>query len=353
MKPVFSMFHKYIVLVTFSLLLSGCGESDLVKLQNNELKSARLAIQNGSSGSGSATGGTTGSDAGVDGNGATTAGAGSGSTDSGVTDGGATGENTGGNGGGVSTAVDLSLYNLVFSDEFRGSSIDADKWNTALTWGPDLVVYDQLQYYVDLQNFPDFGYNPFNLDGEILTLTAVETPDNLRAAANEQPWLSGVLTSAGKFDFTYGYIETRIDTQEGRGVWPGFWLLSSEFAGLKPELFVMEYDGSKPGSLFHNYNYQDADGNLRSPGQWEVSSTDFSNGFHTVGVAWSPQELLFYIDSVPRYRIVGQNVSSQNMYLILNLAVGGIWTGAPDGTTPRPASIAIDYVRVYQLKSGG
>lgn len=247
-----------------------------------------------------------------------------------------------------SEGVDVSGYDLVFSDEFQSSELDSSKWNTALTWGPDLVVYNQMQYYVDVQNDPDFGYNPFELNDGILTISAIETPEALRSVANEQPWLSGVLTTADKFDFTYGYIEARVEVQAGRGLWPAVWMLGSEFMGLKPELFVMENDGGRPNSIFHNYNYTDQEGILRSPGQWEVNSTDFSEGFQKVGVSWSPQELLFYINDVPRYRIIGENVSSQNMYLVLSLAMGGIWLDAPDSTTPEPAHFKIDYVRVYQ-----
>lgn len=365
---------KSLIACLVALALTACGESDLVELQDRELNDARIAVQAPPLGPANPTGGDSGSDAGSDGSGTDGAGTDGSGTDGGSTagagtDGGSTaattdgstggstdGAGTGGDsgtttGGNSGNGFDLSNYSLVFSDDFRQTTLDATKWNTALTWGPDLVIYDQLQYYVDLQNSPDFGYNPFNLNGEVLTITSVETPESLRAAANEQPWLSGVLTSAGKFDFTYGYVETRVDVEGGRGVWPAFWMLSTEFEGLKPELFIMEFDGSKPDSFFHNYNYQDSDGNLRSPGQWEVTSTEFSEGFHKVGVAWSPEELLFYIDDEPRYRIVGENVSSQDMYLILNLAMGGVWPGAPDGTTPTPASVAIDYVRVYQLNN--
>ena len=297
-------------LIGATLSLSACGESDLVELEERQLAVARFAA------AAAATPAPGGEDA---------------DTET------------------PSTGVDLTQYNLVFSDEFRSGSLDSSKWNTALTWGPDLVVYNQLQYYVDTQNDTDFGYEPFTFDGEVLTISATETPDALRSAANEQPWLSGTLTTAGKFDFTYGYAEASIDLQEGRGLWPAFWMLSSEFDNLKPEIFIMEYDGAKPNSLFHNYNYTDVDNLLRSPGQWEVSSESFSDGFQKVGVAWSPQELLFYINDVPRYRIVGENVSNQDMYLILSLAVGGIWPGAPDATTPVPSTTRIDYVRVYQL----
>jgi len=387
MKSHTQIFVQTAVASIVVLSLTACGQSDLVDLQERELNDARIAAQARPVGAANPTepatpgstdsgGSTAGSDSGsgtsdsestggaVDGN---TAGESSSGTtgdtggntggDSGSTgdSGGATGGATGGDNNGGETSgqsgngVDLGLYNLVFSDEFNGASIDADKWNTALSWGPDLVVYDQLQYYVDVQNNPDFGYNPFSFDGENLTISAIETPDALRASANEQSWLSGVLTTASKFDLTYGYIEARVDLQSGRGVWPGLWMLSTEFDGLKPELFIMEYDGARPDSIFHNYNYQDADGNLRSPGQWEVVLPGISEGFHTVGLAWSPEELLYYIDGEPRYRIVGANVSSQNMYLIFNLAIGGIWPGAPDGTTSKPATLVVDYVRAYQL----
>jgi beta-glucanase (GH16 family) len=248
-----------------------------------------------------------------------------------------------------SFSLDLSEYDLIFSEEFSSDSIDATKWNTVLSWGADFVIYNQLQYYVDSLNDPEFGYDPFTLDNGALTISAIETPENLRAAANEQAWLSGVLSSAGKFDLTYGYIEARVKVEQGLGLWPAFWLLSSDFGGLRPELFVMEYDGAKPDSVFHNYNYQDSNGDLRSVGQREVTSDGFSTGFHTVGVRWSEQELLFYIDGTPSYRVVGEEVPAQPMHLIINLAVGGIWPGAPDGTTPRPASMQIDYIRAYQL----
>lgn len=252
--------------------------------------------------------------------------------------------------GAARTGVDLSQFDLIFSDEFNGSAIDADKWNTAYQWGDDLVINDELQYYVDIQNAPDFAYNPFSFDGESLVITAIETPAELIAAANNQAYLSGVLTTSDKFDMTFGYIEARIDFPQGTGLWPAFWMLSSEFVDLKPQLFIAEANGAKPSSVFHNYNYHDDEGNLRTPGQLEISNADFADGFHTLAVSWEPEELLFFIDGEPRYRIIGENVSSQAMYMLLNLAVGGVWVGTPDSQTAFPTEVKIDYVRAYQRK---
>ncbi|ASJ72371.1 glycoside hydrolase family 16 protein [Granulosicoccus antarcticus] len=297
-----------------ALLLSGCGESDLLSLQEQELEAARLEsgelaadpanpdVENGSQEDVS------------------------------------------------NPHMELSDYELVFADDFRDDSLDPSKWNTTLSWGPDLLIHDQLQYYVDSQTNPGFGYDPFSFDGEQLSILASETPESLRASANEQPWLSGVLTTAGKFDFQYGYVEARMQVPQGQGVWPAFWMLGSDYTDVKPELYVMEFDGSRAESIFLNYRYEDESGQINDTLRWEESFVAAATGFHQYGVAWSPGELLFYIDRQPRYRIIGERVASQDMYLILNLAMGGVWPGPVGQTTGSPVALVIDYVRAYQLK---
>jgi hypothetical protein len=39
--------------------------------------------------------------------------------------------------------------------------------------------------------------------------------------------------------------------------------------------------------------------------------------------------------------------SSNGNFIILDLAVGGDWPGAPDGTTTFPSEVLVDYVRLY------
>lgn len=298
-------------LVPLTLALAGCGESDLEALHDQSLNDAR-------------------DEAGlVPGAASPTAG------------GSLTGD-------GPEAAFDLDGYTLVFNEEFRDLALDPTRWNTALQWGPDVIVDDELQYYVDTFADPGVAHSPFTLDGETLTISAIETPEELRAAANGQPWLSGALTTAGHFDMTYGYVEVRVDMPRGQGVRPALWMLGSEFADLRPQLFIMERDGAKPDRLFHNYEYVDEAGESRSPGRFEVVEESLSDGFHTVGVAWSPEEFLFVVDGEPRYRIIGENVSRQAMYLVLSLAIGGKRSDAPDAATPRPTRWLIDYVRVWQ-----
>jgi len=244
--------------------------------------------------------------------------------------------------------IDLDDYELVFADEFTAPTLDATLWKTAFEWGPDLVINDEQQYYVDTDADPDFGFDPFELDGESLTIRAMRTPEQLRASANEQPWLSGVLSGAQRVEFEQGYIEARVDLPEGQGLWPSFWLLASQLDGRRPRVFIGEYDGGRPQALFHDYQYEDGSGSVRSAGQLRVDEQGLSEGFHTLGLSWTPAELVYYIDGVARYRVVGDDLPGQPMYPVLNLALGGTFVGSTDQTTPTSPALTIDYVRVWQ-----
>jgi len=245
-------------------------------------------------------------------------------------------------------AIDVTEYSLVFNDEFNTPVLDASKWNTAMAWGSDLVINEEDQYYVDTQANPDSAYNPFRFDGESIIITADAAPESMADTVNGQSHVSGALTTLGKFDMSYGYVEARVDLPEGAGLWPSIWMLGSDFKDLKPQLYLMEYNGAEPNSVFHNYNYTDSDGNLRSPRQHEVVVEGASEGWQTIGVRWSVGELVYYVNGYPTFQVSGANVASQAMYLIMNMAVGGLWVDDPDASTPLPSEFKVDYVRIYQ-----
>ena len=77
---------------------------------------------------------------------------------------------------------------------------------------------------------------------------------------------------------------------------------------------------------------------------------DFSADFHTYGVEWTPGRIIWSVDGQETARVEGDQVSSEQMYLLANLAVGGDFPGSPDETTPFPSTYEIDYIRVWQRR---
>ncbi len=239
-------------------------------------------------------------------------------------------------------------YQLVFSEEFEGNTLDTTKWNTSYLWGTDLFINSEEQYYVDTKNDPNFGYDPFKVNDGMLSIEAIRTPDNLRDKALGQPYLSGVITSYDSFQFTYGYVEARARVPYSKGLWSAFWLLNAFYVERKPEIDIMEHIGDIRDVAYHTYHYYDQNGNLHSTESLETGGIDYTNQFHTFGVEWLPGKLIFYIDGKETQTITDSNISSQAMYIIANTALGGWWPGSPDETTQFPSQYEIDYIRAYQ-----
>lgn len=238
-------------------------------------------------------------------------------------------------------------YSLVFNDEFNRSSIDSSKWNTSYRWGPDIVINQEEQYYVDTLNQPDFGASPFLSNGSRLTIRATKTPNGLRSKAGDQRYLSGAMTTYNKFRMKYGYVEMRAKLPSGKGLWPAFWLLHQHGDGARPEIDVMELLGENPNLVYQTYHYY-KNGKLNSTPSFQVPGPNYSNGFHTYGMLWERGRITWYVDGIITNSYESDNVSTEEMYLLVNLALGGIWSGSPDGSTSFPADFVIDYIRAYQ-----
>ena len=237
-------------------------------------------------------------------------------------------------------------YRLVFSDEFDGGSIDGSKWNTRYRWGPDWIINSERQYYVDALAGGIGGTSPFSHDGGALTISASRTPEELRGSANGQPWISGAMTTYGKFSMRYGYVEMRARFPAGQGLWPAFWLLHEGNDGSRPEIDVVEFVGKRRDRVYQTYHYYE-NYVLRSTPSFEVPGGDWSADFHTYGMRWEPGRITWYVDGRETNRYESGSVSSEDMYLLVNLAVGGVWNGDPDDSTPSPARYTIDWIRAY------
>ena len=185
-------------------------------------------------------------------------------------------------------------------------------------------------------------YSPSALSehGGMLTITASQH------AAGGMPYTSGAISMPASSQFTYGYVEARLQVPAGRGLWSAFWLLCRT-VGVDEEADIMEIIGSKPseGNAVLHYEV----GGVKGRTLQTYQQPDFSAGFHTFAVDWEPGEMTWYVDGVRRFKTT-RNIPERPMTVIANLSVGGptVWPGAPDRYTPFPAQYKIDYIRVYQ-----
>jgi beta-glucanase (GH16 family) len=223
-------------------------------------------------------------------------------------------------------------WKLTFQDEFDGSSLDMKKWNPNDPWGAERNR--ELQAYVK---------DAFAVKDGLLRIQA-EKRDALYAG-KQRAYTSGMMTTYGKFSQQYGRFEIRCRVPKGKGMWPAFWLLP-EPLGWPPEIDVLEILGHQPEKLYMTHHFNDDQKVHRSHGGSWIGP-DFSAEFHEYAVEWSAQSMVWFVDGVERFRSE-KDIPQSRMYLLVNLAVGGDWPGAPDATTAFPGALEVDYVRVYE-----
>lgn len=229
-------------------------------------------------------------------------------------------------------------WTLTFEDNFPGSSLDSSKWNTAYWFGNTNTGNNELEWYL-----------PGNVtiaDGRCSLTAKEETGVHNSITYN---YTSGILSSHDKFYQTYGYFEASVKVPRGQGLWPAFWMLPQDHSW-PPEIDIMEILGHQTYKTYSTLHY-DSGGAQQSSSSYS-GGPDYSLGFHTFAVHWTASFIRWYVDGYLRYEVTA-NIPNKDMYLLLNLAVGGDWPGSPDGTTVFPSSYEIEYVRAYQDPNAG
>lgn len=159
-------------------------------------------------------------------------------------------------------------------------------------------------------------------------------------------YASAAIHTRNKFTFTFGAIEARMRAPKGRGLMPLFQLLPN-MKRTPPEITIFQMLGQQPNTAEFSFKYFDWDGIGRML-LGAAAGSDFSNDYHTYTLEWSPTSFRFFVDGVQRGSYTGESVLRDPAFLVLSLAVGGNEPGSPDGSTPFPQSLAVDYVRIWQ-----
>lgn len=181
-------------------------------------------------------------------------------------------------------------------------------------------------------------------------------------------WTSARLKTVGLEQPRFGRIEAKMKLPTGAGLWPAFWMLGADHAKIVwpdcGEIDLMENVPEKvPGGLgpnkikatVHGPGYSGTNGIGKVVALPAGGRVD--DGFHVYGAIWSPKRISFYVDdpknifftATPKSLPKGRKwVYDKPFFLIMNLAVGGSWPKDPDAKTPDPATMLVNWVRVYR-----
>jgi beta-glucanase (GH16 family) len=244
---------------------------------------------------------------------------------------------------------------VIWSDEFdAGSAPDETVWSYDLGaggWGNA----EMQEYTSDPANV--------RVEGGNLIITAQEQV----LKGNRRSFTSARIKTENKVTVLYGTIEARIRVPDlADGLWPAFWTLGNNFAEVgwpsSGELDIMEMGyasaiaegvvNRRVGSTAH----WEHNGGHAEYGLTYDAASDLNTDFHTFRMEWTPDLVSTYIDGNWIWSIDITPGSCTDCtefhephFLILNLAVGGSFTGitrASEMTAPIPAEYVVDYVRV-------
>lgn len=236
---------------------------------------------------------------------------------------------------------------LVWSDEFSGSSLDLSKWDPQIGDGCDINLCswgnNELEYY-KAENA--------TVSNGTLKITAKE--ERVRS----KKYTSARIRTKNLGDWTYGRFEASIKLPFGQGIWPAFWMLpTDEVYGFWPqsgEIDIMELVGHEPATAHGTIHYGlPSPNNQFQGGSYKLHSGIFNDAFHEFAIEWEPGEIRWYIDGYHYLTKTTANVApytwpfDQDFHFLLNVAVGGNWPGSPDNSTVFPQVMEVDYVRVY------
>jgi len=178
-------------------------------------------------------------------------------------------------------------------------------------------------------------------------------------------YYSSRIQTKGKVEFQYVRLEAsiKVSNLEG-GLWPAFWMLGSSFSNVDwpfcGEIDIMElgsaeaigseklhelvlaamhWNGTPAGEHAFEYGGATANGTVQD--------------FHTYGLDWTPERISMDIDGKDLYskNITGLDQFHKPFFMILNLAVGGLFTGITEPTTPGGVMV-VDWIRAYDNGSG-
>jgi len=248
--------------------------------------------------------------------------------------------------GGYLSPASYTGYNLVWSDEFSGKTLNPANWIYDIGNGNGGWGNGELEYYTNSTN------NLFLSNGCLI----IEAKNEVYAANN---YTSARIKTEGLQSFQYGRIDIRAKLPVGAGVWPALWMLGSNYSNvgwpLCGETDIMELKGGlNPSQIWGSLHWHNNDGTEGTENAtYQITPGDFSQQFHVFSLIWKQDYIQFLVDNTPyetRYKTDVTNgvwPFNASQFFIFNVAVGGNFPGTVKPAV-YPQRMIVDYIRVFQ-----
>jgi len=243
------------------------------------------------------------------------------------------------------TQIVTNFNEITMQDEFDTDDfIDSSIWGFNIGTGTNGWGNNELQYYTDRTE-------NVSVQNGMLLITA------RKESYQGSGYTSARLLTQNRFDQTYGRFEARIKVPYGQGMWPAFWLLGADVDEVGwpqcGEIDIMENRGNEPTLVSGTVHGPGYSGGASISKSYILTNDRYDTGFHIFGIEWGPEYINYYIDDVLYNQITPEDVTGEwvfdhPFFIIINLAIGGDYGGAPTAETVFPQSMLVDYVRVYK-----
>lgn len=254
-------------------------------------------------------------------------------------------------------------WQLTWSDEFTGDTIDTSKWQIL---GTD-------SYYSTTPRKPNTGKpdgwwlaDNVSLSGNgtlVIKASVIADKNDDNDSSYDYDYATGALRSRGLFEQQYGKFEISCKLPTQQGWWVAFWLSTDSVNTIDgsgvdgTEIDIMEGFGwnNRINHALHWDGYGTAHRSISS----KDTIAGIRDGFHKYTLIWSPDEYLFLVDdelkwqtdasaaggvsTVPEYIKITGEISTADSYTSTS------WANEPIKDT-FPDTFVVDWVRVYSLK---
>lgn len=240
--------------------------------------------------------------------------------------------------------IDLSGYSLVFSDEFRGDTLNTEVWQQASDLGSGEI----------------FDESMLSFDGENLIISTEYLENGSRSAG----WYTGGIENTDAYS-SFGpgcYYECRCIVPAAKGMWSAFWMMTSGQKLFRKGIYKKYTEIDVMESFYYGQKHQNS--TLHTLHEWRPDTWDFKSEivgkyrvgrdmyreYVTYGVLWTENEFIFYIDGRESGRSTnGATTDPAFMLLTCQVKTNGVEQPEilDNPGSAFPARFIVDYVRVY------